>query len=344
MTDETTSHLAPQRPPTRLIARAMSQFLLSSARAWARPHTGDLTSAFVMCTTLTANLEHLGYGDPLAALASDGRDGGAALRRPISANAIAESLSLPYETVRRRTIAMIADGRLRRVEAGLIVPPETLAGVALGRAMREVCDLLDDTVVTLAGIGFDAHAIAASAGAAMPGPSAPPPPDALIARIALDAQIRSLETVASSFGDIVSAYVCATIVAANVRALTLDSELAWRYAAEDQSPPDALRRPVTIRDLARELAMPFETVRRHVRVLIERNAVVTVTARGVMVPRSVIEGADAVRHQARLMMEFVRMIGNLARAGYDFSPRTRAGPVLPVPPSPIVVPMPNRLT
>ena len=296
--------------PTRLLARAMGNLLFSSARTWARADGGDVTGAFVFCTILSVNCIHLGYDGPLAAAAAAGEDAGVVVRRPISAHAIAQSTSLPYETVRRRVHAMIASGTLARERGGLVVPADVLRRPAIVAAMREVRGLLNEVRAVLISIGWDLVALAGS-DAVKPAP----PSDALVARIVLDAHIRSLETIAPAFGDMVRAYIFHGVLRANLADLLSDGELAWRYAHDDTPPPDAIRKPITIRELARHVEMPFETVRRQVGQLVASGALVTVGNTGVIAPLSATTNEQADQRNGKLAIEFFKMLTTLARVG-----------------------------
>ncbi|MCP3733426.1 Lrp/AsnC family transcriptional regulator [Sphingomonas sp. RP10(2022)] len=296
--------------PTRLLARAMGDLLMSSARVWARVHDGDVTTVFVFCTILSANLAYLGYDSPLAAAAAAGDDGGAALRRPISAHAIAESMSLPYETVRRRVVAMTATGMLVRERSGLVVPAEALRQPAAVAAMHEGRCLLEALRAVLVSIGFDLVALAGGVS-----PMRTRPFDALVSRIVLDAQIRSMEMVAPIFGDVMRAYIFYGVMRSNVAETLSDGDLAWRYAHEDTPPPDAARKPITIRELARAIEMPFETVRRQVKRLLDAGVLTTIGSAGVIAPLSVVVGEQAAQQNAKLGAEFFRMLTTLARVG-----------------------------
>ncbi len=84
----------------------------------------------------------------------------AKLLRPVSAGAVSRTMSVPGATVRRRTAAMIADGRLERVAEGLIVSEAWLnqpASVAISRASwQNIRRILGRAAA--AGFPFDAPA------------------------------------------------------------------------------------------------------------------------------------------------------------------------------------------
>lgn len=84
---------------------------------------GDLVDPLLLTAILEANQAGLRhepqlmkvYGDARSALPDD-------LRRPISVNALAKSLRLPFETVRRRLRAFMDAGLCVRTAAGVYVP------------------------------------------------------------------------------------------------------------------------------------------------------------------------------------------------------------------------------
>lgn len=79
------------------------------------------------------------------------------LRRPISIYAIAQSLGLPYETVRRQIHKMIDRGIFRRVGDGIIVPSEVIQSPQMMRSVERNYQNLKTLMRGLnrAGIDFD---------------------------------------------------------------------------------------------------------------------------------------------------------------------------------------------
>nr|QQZ49770.1 Rrf2 family transcriptional regulator [Phenylobacterium glaciei] len=63
--------------------------------------------------------------------------------------------------------------------------------------------------------------------------------------------------------DLVTTLTFLSIARANMRVFTTDPARAMRYAAMDAVPPDSERTPVTVYAIAKELGIPYETVRRH---------------------------------------------------------------------------------
>lgn len=85
-------------------------------------HGGDFVRAIIVMTIMQANLQHLGR-DPAA---NDGGSPPDDKLRPISALAIANSLGVPRETVRRHIHRLVEAGACRRVTGGYIVPEAVL--------------------------------------------------------------------------------------------------------------------------------------------------------------------------------------------------------------------------
>jgi biotin operon repressor len=87
---------------------------------------GDFVRAIIVMTIVQANQQHMGR-DPARI---DGFDGGLPddRLRPISALAIANSLGVPRETVRRHIHRLVEAGVCRRVTGGYIIPETVLNG------------------------------------------------------------------------------------------------------------------------------------------------------------------------------------------------------------------------
>lgn len=84
-------------------------------------HGGDFVRAIIVMTIMQANLQHLNREmiDAEAGVPDD-------RLRPISALAIANSLGVPRETVRRHIHRLAEAGVCRRVTGGYIVPETVL--------------------------------------------------------------------------------------------------------------------------------------------------------------------------------------------------------------------------
>lgn len=86
-------------------------------------HGGDFVRAIIVMTIMQANVQHLGR-DP-SRIDGDGAVPDERMR-PISALAIANSLGVPRETVRRHIHRLAEAGICRRVTGGYIIPEAVL--------------------------------------------------------------------------------------------------------------------------------------------------------------------------------------------------------------------------
>jgi DNA-binding Lrp family transcriptional regulator len=176
------------------------------------------------------------------------------LRRPISINAVAASLRLPYETVRRRVAAMIAAGTCVATPRGVYVPAAALSGpaydaIAGARYQRlkqfyfELKALSAFTSVGLAAAGVPIHTS---------------PPVRAGNRAIAEYTLRVIEGIMRRLGDPLTGIILLEMTRANAEPtdrahLVLDALL-----------PDEFRIPVNTLTLARRVGLPPETVRRHV--------------------------------------------------------------------------------
>lgn len=109
----------------RQAARLAGEYLLRSLIELRNAAGGDLLSSIVLMAVIQANVAHLDEG----AVAWSPDDGGAppdSLRRPISVLALAHSLRMPYETVRRTVTRLTGEGLLIRTGDGVVAPGSAL--------------------------------------------------------------------------------------------------------------------------------------------------------------------------------------------------------------------------
>ncbi|WP_304273384.1 helix-turn-helix domain-containing protein [Caulobacter segnis] len=113
------STTADLQPHAGIATRAGADFLLDQLVEGAASHDGDLLAALVLAALSSGNCAHL-PADRFATLDNPPPDRD---RRPVSVRQIAQSLGQPYETVRRRFVALEAAGLVvRRGRGGFIVP------------------------------------------------------------------------------------------------------------------------------------------------------------------------------------------------------------------------------
>lgn len=208
------------------------------------------------------------------------------LRRPVSINALAASLGLPFETVRRRIGGLTAQGIVVAVDGGLMIPAAALNGPAYVEAALAGYERLRRLHGELLALGLLQEL--------------PPPTVALrdgvlplrtVARLATDYVLRFVELVMAHFGEVQDTLLFVSIIRLNTEHLGPDTRGGPGDEAED-FPDDRLRKPVTAAELARRLGLPPETVRRHVAGLEARGFCRTVGHRAVIVPAQVLARPD----------------------------------------------------
>lgn len=131
------------------IATASTRQLLAGIRMLGDMWNGDLLRALVFTAIWTANVKHVINTATAASQTVLSDD----LRRPVSILAIANSLRLPYETVRRHANALEKAGICRRVgRQGLVVPAREHSKMASGTAQAHA--LITSFLAELRGAGL----------------------------------------------------------------------------------------------------------------------------------------------------------------------------------------------
>jgi predicted transcriptional regulator len=179
-------------------------------------------------------------------------------RRPVSTNAIAGSLGLPFETARRRIRRLVDAGVCAASRDGVIVPASFLVSPAYLQSVLTGHE-------RLRAFYFECKAAGLAAGL-------PPPnyglegsvPVRAAARLLSDYVLRASEGLMREAGAVVSVLAFVALLAAAL--------------AADEAPA-----PQTLRALARRLRLPDETVRRHVAQLVDAGLCAR-TPRGLAMP------------------------------------------------------------
>ncbi len=136
----------------------------------------------------------------------------------------------------------------------------------------------------------------------------------LVGRLSGDYILRSLLLIASlQGGDIVAAIIAQAIGAANIGHLEQTGEGA-QFAGMGETPPDAVRRPISVLALAGTLGLPFETTRRYVNKLAAAGVVERVKG-GVIVPSRAIADDRVQEVVAANLVNVRRFFRSLKKAG-----------------------------
>jgi DNA-binding Lrp family transcriptional regulator len=184
------------------------------------------------------------------------------LRRPLSINAAASSLGLPFETVRRRLRRLASDGVCRISAEGVIIPASYLASADYLSSATFDHERLRRFYAVLRIDGY-AEGLPASIY-----PADPAAPVRAAMRLLADYVLRTAEGLMRETGNVISAVILVALLSAAL--------------LDDEAPA-----PATVKWLALQLGLPAETVRRHVADL-EEDGLCARTSRGVAITEEIL--------------------------------------------------------
>jgi hypothetical protein len=139
-------------------------------------------------------------------------------------------------------------------------------------------------------------------------------------RLALRASTRfflrsiDLLTRTVSDGDILRSVIFLAIVDANTRHLRPSDPVARTFSGTNDHVPDEIRRPVSVHALSLDLALPYETTRRHVNALIEQGLCDRVEA-GILVRAEVLERDGMVATHRKNLENLTALFSDLRDGG-----------------------------
>ncbi len=203
------------------------------------------------------------------------------MRRPVSINAVAASLRLPFETVRRRINRLVARGEVVVIDGGLVVPgaqlrtPQYLAAAfaGYGRLQRFYGDLVANGLLC----SLPAPSVELRDGVV---------PLRTAERLAADYLLRFVELMMNQVGEVQDTLLFVGVIHWNISHLGVEMPTGPAGPTE-HFVPDHLRRPINPAALARLVGLPAETVRRHLSALEARGLCRSVGRAGVIVPAEV---------------------------------------------------------
>jgi hypothetical protein len=291
----------------RLASRLTMSFLLDMiSLARGDRHVLD---TLLISATLQANVAPIQrQGDLQVTYASVDEAPPDELRRPISVNALANSLGLPFETVRRRVKGLVSRGVFVMSDAGVIVPsaylssPETIKNGLLGyeRLRRFYYDLRD-----LGLIGALAPPSVRMEGGALPMRTAMRHASAFVLRI--------IEIMMRHEGDALNVLIMLQVFCANTEDFTPDM-IGGDTLEERDMVRDNLRKPVRPSTLARRLGLPDETIRRHVEDMVARGTLVRAPG-GLILPAAALSRANVRAGMVDNIANLQRLFSGLSQLG-----------------------------
>lgn len=253
-------------PTLRLVGRVSVAFVLDSVRIGRRGH--DLIDALILLAIVQSNVGPLSRDPDLQrSYATYDEPPPDDIRRPVSMNAIAHSLRLPYETVRRRVTQLVKLGECVITPRGVYVPAAALSSPGHRATVEANYELVRSLYWRLREIGGLGD---------LPPPAAPwgadgnggAPPVRMVARFSSDYFLRVMEGLRQRVGGLIEGLILMDILRANTEHLT-DLDSGTEEDGARGFVHDELRRPVRATALAARLDLPEETVRRHVAQLLK---------------------------------------------------------------------------
>lgn len=287
-----------------------------------------LLDALLLSTIVQANVAPISrQADLQVAFAGPDEAPPDEMRRPVSINAVATSLGMPFETARRRIRALAARDLCEIGEGGVIVPETVLTSPEYLKNAFAAYERLRAFYYQLRDLGLL--------------PALPPPsvefasgqvPIRTVARLAADYVLRVIETIMQALGDVAQGYVLLEIFRSNVEHLAAEVRGREGLAAGDFV-DDALRRPIRVNTLAERVGLPPETTRRHVGRLLADGYVVKTPA-GLVVPAVALTRPRLVGFMGANLVNLQRMFAGLAQLGVlavwdQLNPRTQPAGQIP---------------
>jgi hypothetical protein len=277
------------------VLRASSGLILDQVRLGRGPL--DFLDALILMAVTQANVEPI-LRDPVLnrEFATYDRAPPDDLRRPISINAVAQSLGAPFETVRRRVTRLAKVGAYRVTPAGVTVP-SWVVQLGAHRASMEA------SYRRTQGLYFRM----AQLGALGPMPAAEPwqgpPPLRAVGRLAAEYLLRLIEIASAELGDLNNAVIWLEVLRST------HEHLPAEFGIDRER-----HQPVRVAVLAKRIGMPVETVRRRVVDLAARS-VLDVADRGVTLGPETASGPDLARIIGDNHRDLGRMFTSLGQLG-----------------------------
>lgn len=321
--EETGQWPDPEPPPNaRAIQRISTAFFMYCIRNMARVADNDLVVGLVYQAMWTANVKHI--TESATSIEYGGLDQipPDAMRRPVSVMALANTLRMPHETIRRYVHILVKADRCVRVgNKGFIVPARAFERqdhkAAILEAWPSLLRMLDD--LKRNEFNFEPYRRMLPNTVPLPPDGTPPANIRSILRVVVEMVMRGVDMMGNLHNDdFIYGLIFTAIATANVEHITSGPQ-NLKYGGLLQLPPDEMRRPVTVHAVALALQLPYETARRAANRVVRDGKALRIGNKGLIIPRDRQEKRDVYDVMCRSYSNVVRTVGDLHRSGFDFS-------------------------
>jgi hypothetical protein len=306
----------------RAVVRVSTEFLLRGIDSMVTAEHGSLIGALVFSTIWMNNVRHITQSSANSDYGALGELPPDSLRQPVNVKTVAEQLGMPYETVRRHAVDLIARGEcVRAGKRGLIVPAAVLAEPHRLKAVQDSMPNVLRLIADLKRANFDFAPYRKAHAGTVPTPvdGTPPANARAMLRLGMESVMRGIGTMAGlTGGDYLMGLIYAAIWVANVHHVTMGND-NLRFGGQDDAVPDPVRRPVTVNAISASLKLPYETTRRYINELVRSGAAVRTDGRGVIVPADRMMRPDHIEAALKTYNDVSLSVAALHRAGFDFS-------------------------
>ena len=285
-------------PPIRIVTRLLAELQTSIIARGLTLVDGDIDRFAILALIVRQT--------------SNTAPSGAPAGRPISVMSLADSLSKPYETVRRHVLRLIASGLCQRGRGGVRISADAIDRPDYAAVLMHSHDAFVRFVDDLRLLNIEMPATRRR------GDYQP----AFGIAAAVDIMLTVLDTNRATHTDWGRLVIFSAVLAVNVAGYARDDVLARAFADETQMTPPDLATPVTSAATARLLGMPATTVRRYIDAMAAEGLLLQ-SPEGFVISEAWLNRPDSVAVSRRSLQNVARVLDRLAMLSFPFDhPRT----------------------